>query len=610
MHQGGSAAENEPRKRETARRPLAEVEGQRATWKSRHTVREHKQRVRYGFKRILGLTFLHLAEGLAYVAGKRGPYGILKLELGGELAEGEEEQRFLGFLRRSADDYFGLISLLRWARDDARLRAVLIRCNDLRVSWARLQGLRRSIQRLRKAGKEVWVHLEGAGIREYYLAVAANRISVLPTGTLDITGLCSEVMFFLGAMEKLGIEADVVQMGRYKAAGEMFTRRDMSTAHREMLESLLDDIYAQIVEGVAEGRSIDAGQVREAFDRGPFLAAEARELGLVDELAYEDQVEEKLVAACDGSPVIERADYARRRAREMQAQVLRESRGAIGLLHIGGTIKTGDSIPGPEGANASGSDTIRSALKDLRERDEIRGVLVRVASPGGSGLASDLIWRELVRTRERKPVVISLGDVAASGGYYVAVAGAPVIAEPGTITGSIGVVAGKANLRGLYDRLGITKETIQRGRHAGLYSDYVPLGEEERARIRTEAEHFYDDFLAKVAAARKLTREAVHAAAEGRVWTGRQAWARGLVDELGGFEEALAAIKNLTGIPVDAPVALHRFPRPRRLFRFSLNMRRHDQGRLGDVFWVFPHPLPFLLRDRVWAILPFDLRFR
>jgi len=293
--------------------------------------------------------------------------------------------------------------------------------------------------------------------------------------------------------------------------------------------------------------------VRASFDRGPFLAAEAVEARLVDELAYEDETEAKLVAACDGSDVIERQDYARRRSREMRAQVLRQSHGMIGLLHVGGTIKTGESIPGPEGANASGATTIKSVLKDLRERDDIRAVLVRVTSPGGSGVASDLIWRELVRTREKKPVVVSLGDVAASGGYYVAVGCAPVIAEPATITGSIGVVAGKANLRGLYDRLGITKELIQRGRHAALYSDYVPLGEEERARIQTEAQHFYDDFVDKVVAARKLTPEAVIAVAEGRVWTGRQAWTRGLVDELGGSRKRSTPSRSSPEFPPTLP---------------------------------------------------------
>jgi len=554
------------------------------------------------------LAYLKASEGFLRVVGKRGPYGILKLDLGGELAEGEEEHRLLGLVRRAADDYFSLVALLRWARDDVRLKAVFIRCEALRVSWARLQGLRRSIARLRQAGKQVWIHLEGGGIREYFLAAAADRVSLLSGASLDITGLSSEAVFFLGALEKLGITADVVQMGRYKAAGETFTRREMSSAHREMMESLVDDVYGQVIDGIAESRRLEPGQLRQVFDRGPFLAAEALDAKLVDELGYDDEIEAKLIAAFDGAVVIERPDYARRRSREMRQRVLRESHGVVGMLHVGGTIKSGESIPGPEGANATGASTIKATLKDLRERDDVCAVLVRVASPGGSGVASDLIWHELVRTRERKPVVVSLGDVAASGGYYVAVAGAPVIAEAGTITGSIGVVAGKANLHGLYDHLGITKETVQRGRHACLYSDYVPLGEEERARIRTEAQRFYDDFVDKVAAARKLTREAVSAAAEGRVWTGRQAWTRGLVDELGGFEEALDAVKKLAGIPVDAPVALERAPRPRRLWKLSFDLRRHDQGRLGELLSFFPN-LRFMLRERVWAILPFYVRF-
>jgi protease-4 len=445
-------------------------------------------------------------------------------------------------------------------------------------------------------------------VGEYYLATAADRISLAPAGSLDVTGLSSEAIFFLGGLEKLGIQADIIQMGRYKAAAEPFTRKDMSPEHREMMESLVDDLYGQLIEGVTGGRGLEPAAARELLDRGPFMAKEALSAKLVDRLAYEDEVESELVEVCGGATKIDHQTYSRRRGREVQRRALQRSTATLGLLHVCGTIKSGESIPGPEGANGVGAATLATALEELRERDDIRAVVLRVASPGGSGLASDLMWRELVRTRETKPVVVSCGDVAASGGYYVAVAGAPVFAEPGTITGSIGVIAGKANLRGLYDRLGVTKEFVTRGKHAKIHSDYLPLEGDERARLQAEAEGFYEIFLDKVADARKLSHEAAASVAEGRVWTGRQAWARGLVDELGGIEEALGAAKKLVGIPVDEPVLVERFPRPRRLWKLAVDLNLPNQSRVSDLVSLLP-ALRFVVRERVWALLPFHLRF-
>jgi protease-4 len=559
-------------------------------------------------RRGLSLALLSVSEWILILLGRRRPYGILHLDIGGELAEESSEQRVLGVLRRPATDYLSLISLLRWAREDKRLKAVLVHCDDLHASWARVQGLRRALTRLRESGKQVWVHLEHAGIYEYYLALAAERISLTPAGSLDVTGVSSEAVFFLDTLKKVGVEADIIQIGRYKAAGEAFTRRDMSPAHREMMESLVDDLYGQMVDAIAAGRGLEPGAAREIVDRGPFLAAEAGTLGLVDEVVYGDEIQERAKQICGGAEVIERTAYATRRGREMRREVLRRGRGVLAVLHINGAIKRGDSIPGPEGANAVGSKSIAGALKDLRERDDVRGIVLRVTSPGGSGAGSDLIWRELVRTRETKPVVVSCGDVAASGGYYVAVAGSPVFAEAGTITGSIGVIAGKASLRGLYDRLGISKELVTRGRHAALHSDYAPLGDEQRARVRAEAETFYRDFVDKVAAARRLSPEAVAAAAEGRVWTGRQAWTRGLVDELGGLEEALAAAKALAAIATDEAVAVERFPKPRRLWKLAVDLNLPRQGGIGHLIDSLP-ALRFIWRERLWAVLPVQLRF-
>lgn len=559
-------------------------------------------------RRIGSLALLRALERVLALFGRRPPYGVLVLELSGELAEEGTEQRLLGVIRRQTSDYLTLVTLLRWARDDARLQGVLVRCDEIHASWARLQELRRGLERLRLAGKRVWVHLERSGVREYYVASAAERVSLAPAATLDITGLSSEAVFLLDALEKLGVHADVVQMGRYKSAGEMFVRRDMSDAHREMLESVVDDLYTQLVEAVGTGRGLAPGTVHERLGAGPYVPEEARAAGLIDAVGYFDERKRELVEACGGAKTIERDAYAVRRGRAMRIDALRRHRATLALLHVGGTIKPGESVPGAAGVGATGAATIAAALEQVRTRDDIGALVVRVASPGGSVLGSDLIWRELVRTREAKPVVVSCGDVAASGGYYIALAGTPVVAEAGTITGSIGVLAGKATLRGLYDRLGVRKELIGRGRHARLFSDYVPLDDNGRDRIRAQAEAFYGDFVAKVAAARHLSDEAAAAAAEGRVWTGRQALERGLVDALGGVEEALAAAKQALGVPADEPVGIERFPKPRRLWKVSVDLNLPSQGLLADVAATMP-ALRVLLHERVWAILPFHLRF-
>lgn len=554
---------------------------------------------RYG---LLGLSLAY--EALVSVLGRRPAYGILKLDLSGELPEEPLESHLLGLVQRRRDDYFSLIALLRWAREDTDLRGVFIRCDNLRIGWAKVQEIRRSLTGLREAGKAVWVYLAHPGIREYVLGSAADQVVLAPAGTLDIAGLSSEVTFIAGTLKKLGIEAELVQMGKYKSAAETFTRSDMSEPHREMVESLIHDLYEQVTEAIAGGRRIGAEAARAVLDRGPFTAREAEQEHLVDALLYEDEAEERLRAQLDNARIVERPDYLRRRAGTVRREVLRHDRPSIGLLHVTGTIKTGESISGTDAASACGAAAVTRELKKLRERRDIGAVVIRVSSPGGSGLASDLIWHEVMRTRKQKPVVVSFGDIAASGGYYVGVAGTPVLAEAGTITGSIGVLAGKAVLKGLYDQLGVTKQVITRGRHAALYSDYIPLGDEERQRLQTEAEFFYTDFVDKVASGRQLSAAAVMSAAEGRVWSGRQAKALGLVDQLGGIESALDEAKVLAGLTPEARVAVERYPRPRRLWKFSFHLAP-SQSRLQVLLpWT-----RFLAGERVWAILPFNFRF-
>ncbi|MBI3301066.1 MAG: signal peptide peptidase SppA [Deltaproteobacteria bacterium] len=536
---------------------------------------------------------------LARACGRRGAYNTLRLDLSGSLPE-EGVSSLAVLWRAPGMDFLTLTSLLRWAREDEHLKAVVVTLADLDAGWARLQGLRRSLLALRQAGKQVWVHLTEGSTREYYLASAADTIVLAPAGHLAVTGLAAETLFFKGALDKLGIEAQVHQAGQYKAAGEPFTRESMSGPHREMLEGLLDDLYGQIVDGIALARNKSKAEVQELIDQGLFLAREALAAGLVDHVGYEDEVPALLEAKIGPVQIIEAGPYRRRRGRALRRQLLREEPRKIALVTVGGPIKRGETVDGPEGTRAVGSTSFARDLKRVREDQGVTAVVVRVASPGGSGVASDLMWHELLRTREHKPVIVSMGDVAASGGYYLALAGDKVFAEEGTITGSIGVIAGKAVLRDLYTNLGVGKEILTRGRRAALFSDYLAFAPPERERLDFEIQAFYQDFVEKVARCRSLTPDAVEPSAQGRVWSGRQAWTRGLVDAMGGIEEALAEAKRRAGLPAERPVVIERVPKPQSLWRLSSLRRLVPRTSATPWWWA---------RERVWAILPISLRF-
>ncbi len=554
---------------------------------------------------------------LVRLTGRHRPYNTLQIELTGHIAEAGV-LGFLPFRRPVAPDLFGLTTLLRWAREDEQISAVVLVIDNLDTGWARLQNLRRSIQALRQAGKYVLVYLAEGGTQEYYLASAANAVAMAPAGHLTVTGLAAETMFFKGALDKLGIEAQVTQAGQYKSAGEPFTRTSLSEPHREMMNSLLDDLYDQIVEGVASTRNTDKTTVRDLIDQGLFLPHEAQEAGLIDHIGYEDDIPPWLesregqtekagqadgVNAAESVRIIEADAYLRRRGRLMRRQALRYPPARIALMTVGGTITRGETETGSDGIQSTGSSSVIRDLRHIRENPDIAGVLIRVSSPGGSGLASDLVWHDILQTKEEKPVIISLGDVAASGGYYIALAGTTVFAEEGTVTGSIGVIAGKAVLQGLYTQLGLDKEILTRGKRAALFSDYLAFGPAEQERMNNEIQSFYRDFVKKVAQCRSLSYEAVDACAQGRVWSGRQAAARGLVDRIGGLEEALAELKYRVGLPDYWPVGVERFPKPASLLRFPSLLRRLPLGgRVHGTDWPWE-------RDRIWAILPFSLRF-
>jgi protease-4 len=448
-----------------------------------------------------------------------------------------------------------LEKLDRLARDGS-IQAVVLRTGGLPLGGGRGDELRRAIQQLRAAGKRVVFYLESAGDLDYSVASAADRVFAAPQAVLAVNGFSATALFAAAGLDKLGVKAEFVRVGAYKNAPDLFTRSDMSREQREVTNAILDDLYGRYLRQVSEERHLDEGRFRRLLDRGLLTPREAQKEGLVDGLAYPDQLEEevgKLLGA--GRVSLEKIS--------VEPPSVRSPRWAppavIGVVRVEGDIARGKGGSDPLGAvDVAASEPIVKRIRSLADDEQVRAIVVRIDSPGGDGTASDMIWRELVRARKEKgkPVVASMGDVAASGGYYVAVAADRIFAEPSTITGSIGVFVGKFDLEDLYSTLGLKLVTNKRGKSADLFSTARGLTAEERAMMQGWVDDFYAQFVERVAEGRNLPRERVDALGRGRVWSGQQALDNRLVDSLGGFAEAVDGAKSLAGIAADEQVTL------------------------------------------------------
>ncbi len=451
--------------------------------------------------------------------------------------------------------------LLRKAATDQRIKAVLLRPANLQVGWGKLEEVRLSLERYKQSGKPLLVFLRNPGSREYYLATAADRVWMTREDLLDLKGFRAEVLYLRRTLDKLGIQVEIEHAGRYKDAGDIFTRTSMSPETREVMDSILDHVYGHFVETVAAARKKTPEAVRAALDAGPLLAHQSVERGLVDELIFEDEVYEAIRKQLGQERIVKlsRADYLRVPASTLGL----EGRARIAMLVGQGVILRGSGRDYAGAEAAIYSETFIAHVRRLAKDDRIRGIILRIDSPGGDAIASDEILRELRLLAERKPVVVSMSDTAASGGYYIAMTGGPVLAYASTITGSIGVLYGKANLRGLYEKLGVRKEILTRGRYADIDSDYQPLSDAGRRKLREGVEKTYVGFLDRVAEGRKRPVGEIEPLAQGRAWLGAQAQSRALVDELGGVDRAIELVKEKAGIPAEEKIRLLLYPPPR-----------------------------------------------
>ena len=457
------------------------------------------------------------------------------------------------------------IATIRKAKDDPRVKSLVIRPQATGALWAQLQEIRAVLEEFRGAGKSLTAYLEWGASQEYYLASAADRIVMMPAGQLDLTGIASYELFLRGALDKLGVYPDLLHIGDFKTASNTLTEKTFTPAHREMSASVNRDWYDELVRAIATGRKRSADDVRRAIDQGPFDAAGAHRLGLVDAIAYEDQLDDEGPAV--GTRRIEADAYARVPPQPRD----RAGNGRIALLYAVGTIASGRSSYDSPGGNVIGSDTFAQWLRKVRVDPDVRAIVVRVDSPGGSAIASEVIWRELMLTRDIKPVVVSMGDVAASGGYYIAVPAHVIVAQPGTLTGSIGVVTGKFVLEGTADKLGIGTEAVSDGARAEIYSPFRPFTPDERASIEEQMEGTYELFVSRVAEGRQSEASKIDAVAQGRVWTGRQAHELKLVDELGGLDRAIQIAKERAKLDPKKDVDLLVYPPRRSIFEVVAN---------------------------------------
>jgi protease-4 len=486
------------------------------------------------------------------------PGSALVMDIAGEYVEEPQRPAIANLFRRPVKPLVSLLSELAKVERDPRITHVIMRIGDLQVGWGKAQEIRSAFEQLRASGRRVIAYLEiekyGSNA-EYYVASAAEEIHLAPATRSPFAGLAAEYLFFGGLFEKLGVEVEYERIGRYKSAVESLAERSMSDPSREMANSLLDSIETQFVSAIAQGRGLTPTRVREIIDEAPATADELVASGLVDGVSYFDE----LVQSLGEPPLVKDSDWARVDAGKLGFS----PEATLALVYGSGPVVIGEGATDRSGDPVLASRTVAEALADAADDPEIDGIVFRVDSPGGSALASDLVWHAVERAQESgKPVIVSLSDVAASGGYYVASGADVIVADPATLTGSIGVFVLRPVFGELLDKLDIGVETLTRGKHADLYLSSRSLSPGSRERLRADIEAIYELFVARVAEGRSLTPEQVDAVGRGRVWTGEQALERGLVDSLGGLRVATLEARQALGLDPKADVALIPYPAP------------------------------------------------
>jgi len=542
----------------------------------------------------------------AYARAFRRPADFVWLSITGPLPEFQPQNR--GLLRRRLDprptppNLEAVRSRLDRLLADGRTKGVILRIENLNAEWASIEELRAEVRRFRENGRKVVAYLVDSDTRSYYLASAADEIFATPLSTLNVVGLRARVNFLKDALDRLGLRTEVIAISPYKSAADPISRSDFSEESREQVERLLDRRFDELVAAISAGRGIRPERTRSLIDRAPYPATEAAKEGLLDGALYEDELAGRLG---EGERSAKLAEW-RVAEKALRVPYRKRARKVVGLVRVEGTIVRGRSrklpVPLPIlGGEQAGSESVVAALRAAEKSRQVGAILLHVDSRGGDALASDLIWREVERIRPKKPVIVLMGNAAASGGYYVSAAANHVVARKNTVTGSIGVILARPVASGLFGKLKIKPVSIERGARSNLLDPSRPPSSDELNVLNQQLYNFYNEFKDRVASGRGIEPNTLEEIAAGRVWTGGEAFDRNLVDEIGGFRTALEKARELAGIPEKASGLLAKVSPPR-------NARPAPGEPVREAVDAVRDALSELLgASRVWALAPYDI---
>ncbi|MGC8745330.1 MAG: signal peptide peptidase SppA [Candidatus Saccharicenans sp.] len=527
----------------------------------------------------------------------------LEINLSGQLEEYSPTIPFMEYLQGPVVSLYDTWMNLRKAAVDPRIKAVVLKFGLLEADWAKIEELRQAVINFKKSGKPIVAYFEESpeANKEYYLATACNKIILHPLGWLGINGLAAYVPFFKGTLDKLGIKAEFEHIEEYKTAYNQFTENGFTPAHQEMMESIYNDIFSRYLKEISLARNKSPEEMKKLLDHGYFQGKEALNAGLVDNLAYEDQLLDVLnFKEVKALSKIDNGRYARIEPSSFGLNVGQK----IALIYASGTILSGE-----EEVVALGSETFDRWVQSASKDKSIAAIVVRIDSPGGSAVGADTIWHELIKARKEKPVIISMSGLAGSGGYWMALGGSKIIAQPQTLTGSIGVIAGKFSFEGLMKKLGINTERIVIGKEADAFTIYREFTPEEKKILKDQLQGIYQQFLQRVSSARNMSPEEVNRIGRGRVWTGNQAKSLNLIDDLGGLDAAIEAAKKMAGISLQQEVELVVWPKKRTFFDILMGKKTELSSFLAEIEVVsgFRRLIKSFSRPQTWALTPFWL---
>ena len=560
---------------------------------------------------------------------------VAHIELHGGYAEGAGAPGLFGEV---VETLATILQRLDKAGKDDELDAVILHINGPSIGWAKLNELRTGIQKMRQKGRKVYAWMESADTKDYLLASACDEIILPESGMLMMPGLRAEVSFYKNLFDMLAIQPQMLRVGEFKSAAEPYSRSEMSPAFREEMEAILDDYYRQIVEMIAQTRKLSVDQVKAAIDVGLHTAEDAKKLGLIDRVGYEDSIAKLIKGDNKDAEVKFAKAYGKKKldtdfsgfngmAKMMNLMMgvepttKKSTSPKIAIINAVGPIMSGNSQADFFGDESMGSTTMIKAIRQARDDATVKAIVLRIDSPGGSALASDLMWHELETLDGKKPFIVSMGDVAASGGYYIAMGADRIFAEPGTLTGSIGVVGGKLAFEKFYEKIGITTSVVHRGKNSGVLSMTTPFTEGERESMQKMLNDIYGQFTKKAAAGRKMDYEKLEKMARGRVYTGAQALQLGLVDELGTLADAIAHAKKAAGLDPDQKLERLDLPKPISPFEQLFGPVDPSAASLKSAAAIWLKRLPpelaaqlkglevydLLARERVLTVMPYRM---